>query len=110
MDKRWDIIEEIFELTGEHAANCLAQPLSGSVRIKGKFIRGENGRLRPVLVKTTYLPVYNTPDPEAETNPWSIVTPSASTTANSGPLVKQHHKQHKWYSALFSRFQEFITR
>lgn len=51
-EKQWNIIEEVEKLTEENASNFLAPSVYGQVKIKGKFIRDEHGKLVPVLVKT----------------------------------------------------------
>mgnify|MGYP000849920605 FL=1 len=51
-NKQWTIIEEVEKLTEENASNFLAPSVYGQVKIKGKYIRDENGKLVPVLVKT----------------------------------------------------------
>lgn len=51
-EKSWAIIEELEKLTQENAANFLSPSMYGQVKIKGKYIRDENGKLIPVLVKT----------------------------------------------------------
>jgi hypothetical protein len=50
--KQWAIIEEVEKLTEENASDFLAPSVYGQVKIKGKFIRDEQGKLVPVLVKT----------------------------------------------------------
>lgn len=50
--KQWTIIEEVEKLTEENASNFLAPSVYGQVKIKGKYIRDEHGKLVPVLVKT----------------------------------------------------------
>lgn len=52
VDKRWAIVEELEKLTEENAADFLSPSMYGQVKVKGKYIRDENGKLVPVLVKT----------------------------------------------------------
>lgn len=47
-------VEEIIELNSENASYYMAQARQGIIKIRGKFIRDANGKLRPVLVKTFY--------------------------------------------------------
>lgn len=47
-------VEEIIELTGENASYYMSQAMQGTIKIRGKFIRDAQGKLRPVLVKTGY--------------------------------------------------------
>jgi len=51
-EKEWAIIEELEKLTQENAANFLAPYMHGQAKVKGKYIRDENGKLIPVLVRT----------------------------------------------------------
>lgn len=51
-EKRWAIIEELEKVTEENASNFLSPSVYGQAKVKGKFIRDENGKLVPVLVKT----------------------------------------------------------
>lgn len=51
VDKRWGILDEVEKLTEENAANFLSPSVYGQVKIKGKYIRDDQGKLVPVLVK-----------------------------------------------------------
>ncbi|OPZ75742.1 MAG: hypothetical protein BWY80_00006 [Firmicutes bacterium ADurb.Bin456] len=50
--RQWAILEEVEKLTEENAADFLSPSVYGQVKIKGKYIRDEHGKLVPVLVKT----------------------------------------------------------
>lgn len=50
-NKKWVMFEELEKLTTENAANFISPSMYGQVKIKGKYIRDENGKLVPVLVK-----------------------------------------------------------
>ncbi|MDD4237499.1 MAG: hypothetical protein PHT62_02915 [Desulfotomaculaceae bacterium] len=52
-DKKLTILSDLEKLTKEKAENFLSPSIHGQVKIKGKFIRDENGRLVPILVRTT---------------------------------------------------------
>jgi len=46
------LLVELEKLTNDKAENYLSPSIHGQVKIKGKFIRDENGKLVPILVRT----------------------------------------------------------
>lgn len=96
MDKQESRKEEIIALTGEQANYYFSLAMNGDIRIKGKFIRDKNGQLRPVLVRTTFLPPEAKEAAETPNHPWGIVRPSPA------------RKKGSWLSNIFSWTQKFI--
>ncbi|ABO51306.1 hypothetical protein Dred_2802 [Desulforamulus reducens MI-1] len=84
MNQGWCRVEEIIDLTGDSAKSCFSQAMHGDIRIKGKFMRDNTGKLRPVLVKTSY-------HPSIEDEPLfqmpKVQEPMVIPTALSAPLT-----------------------
>ncbi len=99
MDHCWDKVEEIIELTGDNASYYFSQAMNGTIRIKGRFIRDENGKLRPVLVKTSYRPAIPYDVPASETRPWGVVPTQLSISPVPPPPAV---KKSKWFTYLLN--------
>lgn len=105
MDQNWDKVEEIIDLTDKDASYYFSQAMKGSIRIRGKFIRDENGKRRPVLVKTSYQPVPPDDNRLSETSPWGVlpIQRSSAPVSSSPPL-----KKNKWFVSLVNWFSKSI--
>ncbi|MDO7785780.1 hypothetical protein [Desulforamulus aquiferis] len=104
MADKWDVMEEIFELSDNRAVNLFLQPVEGQVKIRGRFVRDEGGKLRPVLVKTSYFPSRN--NEQSPDSPWRIV---ASQPATSSDKSSNNNKSiNKWYSSIWQRLNDFV--
>lgn len=105
MDKKRDTVEEIIELTGDNEAYYLSQATSGAIKIRGKFIRSETGRLRPVLVKTSYSPLQTVITPGMENPSWRPAKQHSGVTPSTF-LAASRYK--KWYESLLNWVRKFL--
>ncbi len=92
MEKQWSRVEEIIALTCEQADYYFSLAMNGDIRVKGKFIRDENGRLRPVLVKTTFLPPVSQAVPESKSHSWGAAAASSKKSNWLGQFIKWTRK------------------
>ena len=100
MEKEWEIIEEMIELTGENEAYYLSQATARNIKIRGKMIRSSDGKLYPVLVKAMYRPVQSKTAPDQENLCWKPV--KQSPNHSSKPTSQ------KWYHPLVNWAKRMI--
>ncbi|WP_149026688.1 hypothetical protein [Desulforamulus ferrireducens] len=94
-------MEEIIALTGEQASYYFSLAMKGNIRVKGKFIRDEKGQLRPVLVRTIFLPPEADNTAESKNHPWGLAVPEASP-GGSSPMRRK--------SLWFKHFKDWTQR
>lgn len=109
MDRGCVAIEEIIELNGENASYYFSQAMNGTIRIKGKFIRDENGRLRPVLVKTSHRSAVACQPAAGETNSWGSVLPQLTALTEPSPYLEAKIKKNSWINNLCNRFRKILS-
>ena len=99
MEKKWQIIEEMIELTGENEAYYLSQAAARNIKIRGKMIRSSDGKLYPVLVKAIYHPMQAPATPNNEENLcWISVKEHPKNGSKQG--------KNKWYHFFLNRLKK----
>lgn len=89
-EKKKDIYTEIEELTKDNPNNYLISSLTGQVSLRGKFVRDENGKLKPVLLNINQ----HQPLPQTE---WGTIT-----DVTNGPKKEPAPWYRRWLK-IFSK-------
>lgn len=104
MADNWRITEEIISFDDVSVNRIFTNTSQEKIKIRGRCIRDQYGRLRPVLIKTLYQSV-------KETNLY--VQENTSCWSTSAPYAKSELKENKssnWFNTTWGKLQRLFRK